>query len=74
MDFSSYSTRSKFAKEINAGYPARLNGLRLSDNPHLVWNEQPPGSQFKQVGHLNEKAEAWQYGWRRADQGDRGAR
>lgn len=74
MDFTKYSTRSKFAKEINAGYSARLNGLRLSDNPHLVWHDQPEGGLAKQIGHFTEKAEAWQYGWRRADHGNRGAR
>lgn len=71
MDFSNYSTRSKFTKEINAGYSARLNGLCLGDNPHLVWHEQPPGSQMRHVGHLTEKAEAWQHGWGLADQGER---
>lgn len=37
MDFTAFSTRSKFAVQINSGYSARLDGKRLSDNPHLVW-------------------------------------
>lgn len=74
MDFTNYTTRSKFAKEINAGYSARLHGLRLSDNPHLVWHDQPEGGLAKQIGHFTEKAEAWQHGWRLADQGEKGAR
>ncbi|MBN5158819.1 MULTISPECIES: hypothetical protein [unclassified Stenotrophomonas] len=72
MDFTKYSTRSKFAKEINAGYSARLNGLRLSDNPHLVWIEcETEDGANRRAGPLSEKAEAWQHGWWLADPGAR---
>lgn len=67
MDFSKYSTRSEFAEQINAGYSARLDGTRLSDNPHLVWHDQPGPGPVKQVGHMDSKAMAWQHGWRLAD-------
>lgn len=72
MDFKAFSTRSKFAAAINAGYSARLDGTRLSHNPHLVWHDQPAGGQFQKVGHMTEKGEAWQHGWRQADRDEKG--
>lgn len=71
-DFSAFSNRSKYAADINAGYSARLNGDGLSTNPHLVWHEQPAGSQFKQVAHAPPKSDAWQHGWRLADKDQKG--
>ncbi|WP_256643697.1 hypothetical protein [Stenotrophomonas sp. 9(2022)] len=72
MDFANYNTRSRYAKEINAGYSARLNGQRLSDNPHLVWIvcDTEDGAN-RRAGPLSEKAEAWQHGWRLADEAAR---
>ncbi|EML7989358.1 hypothetical protein D7Y24_20685 [Stenotrophomonas maltophilia] len=59
MDFTKYNTRSKFAKEINAGYSARLNGQRLSGNPHLVWIEcETEDGANRRAGPLSEMAEA----------------
>lgn len=71
MDFTAFSTRSKYAAQINAGYSARLNGEGLSTNPHLVWHDQPTGSQFKQVAHTTPKSDAWQHGWRAADRDEK---
>jgi len=71
MDFTAFSTRSKYAAQINAGYSARLNGDGLSTNPHLVWHDQPTGSQFKQVAHTTPKSDAWQHGWRAADRDEK---
>ncbi|UXB42236.1 hypothetical protein K7569_10795 [Stenotrophomonas maltophilia] len=69
MDFTNYSTRSKFAKEINAGYSARLSDGQWWDNPHLVWIEcETEDGANRRAGPLSEKAEAWQYGWRLADE------
>lgn len=59
-DFKDYGTRSRLAAQINAGYSARLNGKRLSDNPHLQWAGE-------QVLPMTDKAHAWQHGWRLAD-------
>lgn len=72
MEFTAFSTRSKFAADINAGYSARLSGKRLSDNPHIVWVavETEDGANRK-AGPLNEKAEAWQHGWRQADRDEK---
>ncbi|WP_421680563.1 hypothetical protein [Stenotrophomonas bentonitica] len=71
-DFSAFSNRSKYAAEINAGYSTRLNGDGLSTNPHMVWHDQPAGSQFKQVAHTTPKSDAWQHGWRLADKDQKG--
>lgn len=73
MDFKAFSTRSTFAADINAGYSARLDGKRLSDNPSIVWIavETEDGANRK-AGPLNEKAQAWQHGWRRADDDEKG--
>lgn len=54
MDFTSYTTRSRFAKEINAGYSAHLAGAPLDACP------------FDRQLHP-EKREAWQHGWDLAD-------
>ncbi len=72
MDFTAFSTRSKYAAQINAGYSARLNSKRLSDNPHIVWVavETEDGANRK-AGPLNEKAQAWQHGWRQADEDEK---
>ena len=73
MDINAYSTRSRFAAEINAGYSARLNGKRLSDNPHLVWIEcETEDGANRRAGALSEKAQAWQHGWRLADKDESG--
>ncbi len=55
MDFTKYSTRSKFAKEINTDYSAHLAGIPLDACP------------FDRALHP-EKREAWQYGWDLADE------
>lgn len=73
MDFNAYSTRSRFAAEINAGYSARLNGKRLSDNPHLVWIEcETEDGANRRAGALSEKAQAWQHGCHLADRDAKG--
>lgn len=72
MDFTNYNTRSRYAKEINAGYSARLNAQRLSDNPHLVWIQcDTEDGANRRAGPLSEKAEAWQHGWRLSDEAAR---
>lgn len=72
MDFTKYTTRSRFASEINGGYSARLNGRRLSDNPHLLWFEcETEAGVSRRAGALSEKAQAWQHGWRMADEAAR---
>lgn len=73
MDLKAFSTRSKFAADINAGYSARLDGKRLSDNPSIVWTAvATEDGANRKAGPLNEKAQAWQYGWRRADDDEKG--
>ncbi|EQM87226.1 hypothetical protein L681_20925 [Stenotrophomonas maltophilia MF89] len=54
MDFTNYNTRSRYAKEINAGYSAHLAGVSLDFCP------------FDRATNL-EKRQAWQHGWDLAD-------
>lgn len=72
MDFRAFSTRSKFAADINAGYSARLDGRRLSENPHLVWSDSSDELEPKKLQPLSEKGHAWQHGWHRADKDEKG--
>lgn len=71
MDFNAYSTRSRFAAEINVGYSARLDGIRLSDNPHLVWMDSQDELEPRKLAPLSEKGHAWQHGWRLADRDEK---
>lgn len=71
MDFTAFSTRSKYAAEINAGYSARLNGEGLSTNPHMVWVDTQDELEPRKVKPLGEKALAWQHGWRSADRDEK---
>jgi len=71
MDFTAFSTRSKFAVQINAGYSARLDGKRLSDNPHLVWAASGDELEPKKLQPLSEKGHAWQHGWHSADKAEK---
>lgn len=72
MDFQAFSTRSKFAADINAGYSARLAGKGLSENPHLAWTDSDDELEPKKLQPLNEKGHAWQHGWRGADRDEKG--
>ena len=65
-DFTDYDPRSRLSAQINAGYSARLNGQRLSDNPHLGWVDGQPSP-------MSDKGEAWQHGWRAADRDEKKA-
>lgn len=71
MDFAAFSTRSKFAAQINAGYSARLNGEGLSTNPHMVWVDTQDELEPRKVQPLSEKALTWQHGWRSADRDEK---
>jgi len=72
MDFTDFSTRSKHAAQINAGYSARLNSKRLSDNPHMVWVDTQDELEPRKVQPLDDKALAWQHGWRLGDKDQKG--
>ncbi len=72
MDFVAFSTRSKHAAQINAGYSARLNGEGLSTNPHMVWVDTQDELEPRKVEPLGDKALAWQHGWRAADRDEKG--
>lgn len=52
MDLTAYDIRSKYAREINAGYSMRLDRESATANPHALGSE---------------KAQAWQHGWQLAD-------
>ncbi len=71
-DFTAFKTRSEFAAQINAGYSARLNGAGLSTNPHMVWIPTQDELEPRKVQPLDDKALAWQHGWRLADKDQRG--
>jgi len=73
MDITAFSTRSKYAAQINAGYSARLKGQGLSTNPHIHWIEvtSMDGSNRK-AGPMSDTALAWQHGWRLADRDEKG--
>jgi hypothetical protein len=72
MDFTAFSTRSKYAAQINAGYSARLDGAGLSTNPHMVWVDTHDELEPRKVQPLDDKALAWQHGWRLADKDQKG--
>ncbi|WP_312328384.1 hypothetical protein [Stenotrophomonas sp.] len=73
MDFKAFSISSKFAADINAGYSACLAGKRLSDNPHIHWiTLETEDGAHRKAGPLNDKAQAWQHGWRQADDDEKG--
>jgi hypothetical protein len=71
MDFTAFSTRSKYAAQINAGYSARLDSAGLSTNPHMVWVDTQDELEPRKVKPLGEKALAWQHGWRSADRDEK---
>lgn len=71
MDFTAFSTRSEFAAQINAGYSARLDSAGLSTNPHMVWVDTQDELEPRKVQPLDEKALAWQHGWRLADRDEK---
>lgn len=54
MDFTAFSTRSKYAAQINAGYSAHLAGKPLDACP------------FEKAVN-QDKRQAWQHGWDLAD-------
>jgi len=71
-DFSAFSNRCKYAAQINAGYSARLASAGLSTNPHMVWVETQDELEPRKVQPLDDKALAWQHGWRLADKDQKG--
>lgn len=71
MDFTAFGTRSTYAAQINAGYSARLDGEGLSTNPHMVWVDTEDELEPRKVQPLDDKALAWQHGWRLADRDEK---
>jgi hypothetical protein len=75
IDVTTFSNRSKYAAEINAGYSARLNSAALGTNPHLVWVDSDDELEPRKLQPLSDKGHAWQHGWWLADKDQkRGAR